>query len=114
VPSAGEAWVKSGDWVRKGLYLLTGRVRGKRAGILGLGRISYEMAERLAGFDMDIVYNDTGPKGFASDRAGQQCSTDAGKPRVAAAGDACRFRALYGRADLQRASFGDAGQRQTV
>lgn len=63
----GEAWVRSGDWVTRGLYHLKSRVHGKRAGILGLGRIGYEVARRLAGFDMDIAYSDTGPKDHAGD-----------------------------------------------
>ena len=63
----GEAWVKSGDWATKGLYPLRSRVHGKRAGVLGLGRIGYEVAKRLVGFDMDIAYSDTGPKDFAKD-----------------------------------------------
>jgi lactate dehydrogenase-like 2-hydroxyacid dehydrogenase len=63
----GEAWVKSGAWATKGLYPLKRRVHGKRAGVLGLGRIGYEVAKRLAGFDMEIAYSDTGPKDFAKD-----------------------------------------------
>ena len=63
----GERWVRSGDWAAKGLYPLKRRVHGRRAGILGLGRIGYEVAKRLAGFDMDIAYSDTGPKDFARD-----------------------------------------------
>lgn len=61
----GESWVKSGDWVAKGLYPLKSRVHGKRAGVLGLGRIGFEVARRLIGFDMDIAYSDVGPKDFA-------------------------------------------------
>lgn len=63
----GEAWVRSGDWAKRGLYPLKRRVHGMRAGILGLGRIGYEVARRLAGFDMEIAYSDTGPKDFAGD-----------------------------------------------
>ncbi|SIR33983.1 Lactate dehydrogenase [Rhizobium sp. RU20A] len=63
----GEAWVKSGNWASQGLYPLKSRVHGKRVGILGLGRIGYEVARRLAGFDMEIAYSDTGPKDFAGD-----------------------------------------------
>ncbi len=62
-----ETWGRCGDWARKGLYPLRSRVHGKRAGILGLGRIGYEVAKRLAGFDMDIAYTDTGPKDFGRD-----------------------------------------------
>lgn len=63
----GESWVRSGDWAAKGLYPLKSRVHGKRVGVLGLGRIGFEVAKRLAGFDMDIAYSDTGPKDFAKD-----------------------------------------------
>lgn len=62
-----EAWVRDGSWASKGLYPLRSRVHGKRAGILGLGRIGFEVARRLAGFDMDIAYSDIGPKEYAPD-----------------------------------------------
>lgn len=60
-----EAWVRSGDWAARGLYPLKRRVWGRRAGVLGLGRIGYEVARRLAGFEMEIAYSDTGPKEYA-------------------------------------------------
>ncbi len=60
-----ESWVKSGNWASKGLYPLKNRVHGKRAGVLGLGRIGYEVAKRLAGFDMDIAYSSTSQKNLA-------------------------------------------------
>lgn len=62
-----EAWVRKGDWAAKGLYPLKTRVHGKRAGVLGLGRIGYEVARRLAGFDMEIAYSDVAPKDYAGD-----------------------------------------------
>lgn len=62
-----ERWVRDGSWQAKGLYALQNRVWGKRAGILGLGRIGYEVARRLVGFDMDIAYSDVGPKDYAKD-----------------------------------------------
>jgi lactate dehydrogenase-like 2-hydroxyacid dehydrogenase len=62
-----EAWVRDGSWAARGLYPLQRRVWGKRAGILGLGRIGYEVARRLAGFDMKIAYSDVGPRDFAPD-----------------------------------------------
>jgi lactate dehydrogenase-like 2-hydroxyacid dehydrogenase len=61
-----EAWVRNGNWETKGLYPLRARVWGKRAGILGLGRIGYEVARRLAGFDIEIAYTDTAPKDYAA------------------------------------------------
>jgi lactate dehydrogenase-like 2-hydroxyacid dehydrogenase len=57
-----DRWVRSGDWAAKGLYPLKSQVHGKRAGILGLGRIGYEVGKRLAGFDMDIAYSSRTPK----------------------------------------------------
>lgn len=60
-----EAWVRDGSWAGRGLYPLRRRVWGKRAGVLGLGRIGYEVARRLAGFDMQIAYSATGPKAHA-------------------------------------------------
>ena len=62
-----EAWVRSGNWAARGLFPLKSRVHGKRAGILGLGRIGYEVAKRLVGFDMAIAYSDIEPKPFAGD-----------------------------------------------
>ncbi len=62
-----EAWVRSGSWARKGLYPLKRRVHGAKAGILGLGRIGFEVARRLAGFDMDIAYSDLVPREDARD-----------------------------------------------
>lgn len=62
-----ETWVREGSWSAKGLYPLQRRVWGKRAGVLGLGRIGYEVAKRLAGFDLEIAYSDVGPKDYAKD-----------------------------------------------
>jgi lactate dehydrogenase-like 2-hydroxyacid dehydrogenase len=62
-----ETWVRDGSWAAKGLYPLKRRVWGRRAGILGLGRIGYEVAKRLAGFDMDIAYSDVAAKDYAAD-----------------------------------------------
>jgi lactate dehydrogenase-like 2-hydroxyacid dehydrogenase len=64
---AGDDWVRSGKWAEKGNMPLQRRVFGKKAGILGLGRIGYEVARRLAGFDMDIAYCDLAPRNFAGD-----------------------------------------------
>jgi lactate dehydrogenase-like 2-hydroxyacid dehydrogenase len=60
-----EAWVRSGDWAAKGGYPLQRRVYGKRAGILGLGRIGHAVGKRLEGFGMQIGYNSRAPKANA-------------------------------------------------
>lgn len=61
----GESWVKSGQWGTSGLYPLQRRVWGRKVGILGLGRIGFEVAKRLRGFDMDIAYTDVSSKPYA-------------------------------------------------
>ncbi len=60
-----EAWVRGGSWAAQGLYGLKRRVFGRKAGILGLGRIGFEVGKRLAGFDMDIAYTDIAPRDYA-------------------------------------------------
>ncbi len=62
-----EHWVRDGSWQTKGLYPLQHRVWGKRAGVLGLGRIGFEVAKRLAGFGMEISYSDVAPKDYGKD-----------------------------------------------
>ena len=62
-----EQWVQNGAWAKDGLYPLKRRVFGRKVGILGLGRIGFEVGKRLAGFDMDIAYSDVAPKDFARD-----------------------------------------------
>ena len=62
-----EAWVRDGSWNAKGLYPLKRRVFGRKAGILGLGRIGFEVGKRLAGFGMDIAYSDIAAKDYAPD-----------------------------------------------
>ncbi|MFN4157900.1 MAG: 2-hydroxyacid dehydrogenase [Gemmobacter sp.] len=57
-----DAWVRSGDWAAKGAYPLQRKVSGRRAGILGLGRIGEAIARRLAAFDMTISYTARAPK----------------------------------------------------
>ncbi|AYG68808.1 MULTISPECIES: 2-hydroxyacid dehydrogenase [unclassified Rhizobium] len=64
-----ETWVRDGSWVQKGLYPLKRRVWGRRAGVLGLGRIGFEVAKRLKGFDMQIAYSDVEAKSYAADMA---------------------------------------------
>lgn len=62
---SGERWVRSGDWTSRGMHPLTRRVHKKRAGVLGLGRIGFEVARRLEAFDMEISYCDVSARDFA-------------------------------------------------
>lgn len=50
------AWARSGEWKAKGEYPLSRKISGGRAGIVGLGRIGREIADRLAAFKMEIHY----------------------------------------------------------
>jgi lactate dehydrogenase-like 2-hydroxyacid dehydrogenase len=49
-------WARSGNWKSKGEYRLNRKLSGGRAGIVGLGRIGREIADRLAAFKMDLHY----------------------------------------------------------
>ncbi|MEZ5837575.1 MAG: 2-hydroxyacid dehydrogenase [Geminicoccaceae bacterium] len=49
-------YVRSGDWSRKGMYPLLSSMKGKRAGIAGLGRIGMAIARRLEPLGVDIGY----------------------------------------------------------
>lgn len=49
-------WARSGNWAKHGEYRLNRKVSGGTAGIVGLGRIGREIADRLAAFKMDIHY----------------------------------------------------------
>ncbi|WP_373237509.1 2-hydroxyacid dehydrogenase [Cohaesibacter celericrescens] len=62
-----QQWVKSGNWASKGMFPLQNRVFGKKVGILGLGRIGYQVARRCAAFDMDIAYSDLVEHDYAKD-----------------------------------------------
>ncbi|MDW4498793.1 2-hydroxyacid dehydrogenase [Sulfitobacter sp. D35] len=49
-------WARSGQWKDKGEYRLNRKVSGGVAGIVGLGRIGRDIADRLAAFKMEIHY----------------------------------------------------------
>ncbi len=49
-------WARSGSWKARGEYRLNRKASGGRAGIVGLGRIGREIADRLTAFKMDIHY----------------------------------------------------------
>ena len=55
----GDAYVRSGQW-KNGRRSRTTRVAGKRAGIVGLGRIGRGVADRLAGVGLKVTYH--GPR----------------------------------------------------
>jgi len=61
IPQA-DAYTRAGRWAREGAYPLLRKASGKRAGIVGLGRIGRAIADRLAAFHMQISYTSRAPK----------------------------------------------------
>ncbi len=59
--TAADRFVRSGQWL-KGRIAPAQKFSGKRAGILGLGRIGTALAARLQAFGMTIAYYDPLPK----------------------------------------------------
>ena len=60
VPAA--QYVLDGDWARGVNLPLAYKVSGRRGGILGLGRIGQQIAQRMAAFNGPIHYWSRGPK----------------------------------------------------
>jgi glyoxylate reductase len=59
----GNEYVLDDEWETWGPKLLTGPdVSGATLGIVGLGNIGSTVAQRTAGFDMDVLYTDAGPQ----------------------------------------------------
>lgn len=52
----GDRYVRSGDWGRKGMMPLTTATAGKKAGIVGLGRIGLAIARRCEALGLTIGY----------------------------------------------------------
>ncbi len=53
-----EAYLRAGSWERDGAYRLTGAtLRGRRAGIFGMGRIGQAIAKRLEACGLSVAYH---------------------------------------------------------
>jgi lactate dehydrogenase-like 2-hydroxyacid dehydrogenase len=53
-----EAWLRAGKWVSEGNYPLTRMsLRGRKAGIFGMGRIGLAIARRLEAFGLPVSYH---------------------------------------------------------
>jgi lactate dehydrogenase-like 2-hydroxyacid dehydrogenase len=52
-----ERYLRAGQWTAKGAYPLSPSLRGRTAGILGLGRIGKAIATRVSGFGLPIAYH---------------------------------------------------------
>jgi len=61
LPNA-ERWLREGKWKSVGPYPFTrGTLRGRKAGIFGLGRIGLAIARRLESFGLTIAYHNRNP-----------------------------------------------------
>lgn len=49
-------YVVSGDWGRKGMFPLQSALRGKRLGIVGMGRIGQAIVTRARAFGLELAY----------------------------------------------------------
>ena len=58
--AASDRFVRQGQWP-KARFALGARVSGKRLGIVGMGRIGQAVAERAAGFRMEVGYHNRRP-----------------------------------------------------
>src|SRR5690606_6118311 len=52
----GHVYVRSGEWSRNGMMALGRSLKGKRLGVVGLGRIGMEIAQRAQAMKMTIAY----------------------------------------------------------
>jgi len=62
----GDHWVRSGDWIKKGMMPLTTSLRGKKLGIVGMGLIGQAIAARAVPMGMDIAYHGPNEKSWVS------------------------------------------------
>lgn len=58
----GHDYVRSGDWAKNGMFPLQSAVRGKRLGIVGMGRIGQAIIARAQAVGLDIAYFSRTPK----------------------------------------------------
>ncbi|WP_134678677.1 2-hydroxyacid dehydrogenase [Paracoccus ravus] len=54
--TASEQWMRDGRWPTEGAYPLARKMSGRKVGVLGMGRIGREIADRLAAFKCEIHY----------------------------------------------------------
>jgi lactate dehydrogenase-like 2-hydroxyacid dehydrogenase len=58
---AAERYLRAGRWSAEGMFPLTGSLKGRTLGVLGLGRIGRAVARRAEGFGLPIAYHDIAP-----------------------------------------------------
>lgn len=63
---AGDRWVREGEWAERGTFPLNANANGLRVGVLGMGRIGREIADRMAAFKSELHYQSRQPKDVPS------------------------------------------------
>jgi len=58
---ASDAYVRAGRWAKEGDYPLTQKASRKRVGILGMGRIGKEIAQRCVAMNSTVAYHSRKP-----------------------------------------------------
>lgn len=58
----GDRRIRAGAWVNISAQVRGRSLRGKRVGVVGLGRIGRQIADRCAAFDMDVRWTGPNPK----------------------------------------------------
>lgn len=61
---AADAFVRRGDWP-SGKFPLAGSLRGRKVGLLGMGRIGAAIARRCAAMGLEVSYHSRSPKADA-------------------------------------------------
>lgn len=56
-----ERWLREGRWAKEGPYRLTGSLRGRTVGIVGMGRIGKAIGRRIEAFGLPVVYHSRRP-----------------------------------------------------
>lgn len=59
---AADAYVRSGDWVRQGMFPLQRALKGSRLGIVGFGTIGAAIAHRAQALGVEVSYWNRSPK----------------------------------------------------
>ncbi len=54
---ASEIYLREGRWPKQGAFPLSASLRGRTMGVLGLGRIGKEIAQRALAFGVEVVYH---------------------------------------------------------
>ena len=55
--ACADRWIREGKWTAIGGFALTRQVRGRRVGIVGLGRIGAAIAQRCAAFGTELAWH---------------------------------------------------------